>query len=223
PGLLEQAAAAQYAGASAPAGVPGPEVFLEAGAAVGFFQRRTDAVLQLAQVPLYLLGMIGLHGCSLYGRMSAPVRASRMVVGRASPPSGPTTMSSSSSAKICRTRSGVRAGLPPLRLALVDTSAPPKTRHSAAASGCAVTRTAMLSRPPVSQGGTPSRAGTIQVTGPGQLSRTVAAMAAGSGAMNGASWASSAAIRITPLASGRCLSASRRAKAAWLSGSQPSP
>src|SRR5690606_3216688 len=152
PGLLEQAAAAQYAGASAPAGVPGPEVFLEAGAAVGFFQRRTDAVLQLAQVPLYLLGMIGLHGCSLYGRMSAPVRASRMVVGRASPPSGPTTMSSSSSAKICRTRSAVRAGLPPLRLALVDTSAPPKTRHSAAASGCAVTRTAMLSRPPVSQG-----------------------------------------------------------------------
>jgi hypothetical protein len=64
---------------------------------------------------------------------------------------------------------GERQGTRPLRLALVETRAPPKARHRAAAGAWAVTRMAKVFRPPVNSGSSFARAGTIQVTGPGQL------------------------------------------------------
>ena len=63
----------------------------------------------------------------------------------------------------------VLAGLPPLRLALVETSAMPASRHKRTAGGWAVTRTAMLEWRPVSSAGQLFAAGTSQVCGPGQL------------------------------------------------------
>jgi hypothetical protein len=78
------------------------------------------------------------------------------------------------------TSSALRAGGSPLRLALVETSAPPNAAHSAPAMGCAVTRTATLGCAPVIQREAAAPAGNTQVCGPGQLARARAS-AAGSG------------------------------------------
>lgn len=58
-----------------------------------------------------------------------------------------------------------RAGLWPLKLALVDTSANFAARHKAAATGCAVMRTATVVCLPRIEAGTALLAGTIHVTG----------------------------------------------------------
>src|SRR5690606_22412912 len=79
--------------------------------------------------------------------------------------STPATMSAASPSR------ETGAGLPP-RLALVETSGPPQASHSAATTGCALTRTATASCAPRIQPGTAAVAGTTQVCGPGQLART---------------------------------------------------
>lgn len=71
-----------------------------------------------------------------------------------------------SRARACQ---GLRTGGRPLTFALVDTSAPPNTRHSAALSVCAVWRRAMVSWRPVSHAGVSGAAGSSQVSGAGQL------------------------------------------------------
>ena len=56
----------------------------------------------------------------------------------------------------------------------MDTSGPPKARQRAAATGWAVTRTATLPRPPVTQGPAAGPAGRTQVTNPGQVAQALA-------------------------------------------------
>src|SRR5699024_32189 len=136
--------------------------------AITLFDCLADPVLQVLKIVLHLFQRNVLHTV-LYCLTMVPVRASQIVVGCVRPPSGPCTIISNSMPKACCSSVSVRAGGCLLRLALVETSAPPKARHSDAASGWAVTRTAMVSRPPVNHAGTSVAAGTIQVTGPGQL------------------------------------------------------
>src|SRR5690606_4599912 len=115
-------------------------------------------------------------------------------------------------------------GLPP-RLALVETSGPPQASHSAATTGCALTRTATASCAPRIQPGTAAVAGTTQVCGPGQLASTASREdgASVSQSSRPSSCAAEAATRISPLATSRCLSASRRVTAGRENGSQPRP
>lgn len=105
-----------------------------------------------------------------------------------------------------RHSAAVFAGFPPLKLALVDTSAIPDISHNLAAGACAVTLTATVSCPPFSQAGQFREAGTSQVLGPGQLERIRDAKAAGKPARNGTSCLECAAMTISPLAAERCLS-----------------
>src|SRR5574343_2060689 len=70
-----------------------------------------------------------------------------------------------------RHSSAVLAGLPPLRLALVDTSAMPARRHRLAAPRWAVTLSATVSWLPRRKAGQADDAGTNQVCGPGQADR----------------------------------------------------
>src|SRR5690606_20691522 len=99
------------------------------------------------------------------------------------------------------------AGGCPARLALVDTSAPPKASHSAATTGWALMRTARLRWLPVTQGGAWGVAGIAQVFGPGQLAITSVMRPAGSRARSshGRTASSPAATTIRPLSTGRCL------------------
>lgn len=122
-----------------------------------------------------------------------------------------------------RHSAAVLADLPPLKFALVDTSAIPDISHNLAAIVCAVTLTATVSCPPFSQDGQLREVGTSQVLGPGQLERIRDANAAGKLARNGTSCLECAAMRINPLAAERCLSLRSFLTAERLLGSQPRP
>ena len=79
----------------------------------------------------------------------------------------------------------------------MDTSGWPQARHSAAASGWAVTRTARVSCRPRSQRGFRAGREPARYEVPANW-RAAAPARPGSGAQKGASWAKSAAIRIRP-------------------------
>src|SRR5690606_2786419 len=145
------------------------------------------------------------------GRSRAPV----------SPASRPSVAASISASRAARLRT---AGSP-ARLALVETSGPPKAVHRAATTGWALTRNATPSCSPLIQRGTRGVTGTIQVFGPGQLARTSALRPGGSGSQSAmpSNCAGVAATRIRPLSTPRCLSASRRSTAASSKGSQDRP
>ncbi len=155
--------------------------------------------------------------------MTAPVRPSRMVDGRARVPQRPARTRSTWWPRADRTWRGVHAGGRLLMFALVDTRALPAIAHKAAAMGWAVTRTARVACRPRSQPGVSARAGSSQVFGPGQVASTACMRVASNGSTKGSSWSKSAAMRINPLCSGRRLTASRRCTAVRSQGSHPRP
>ena len=117
-------------------------------------------------------------------------------------------------------------------LALVETMAPPSPRHSAWATGWAVTRIATLgsapSGSPVTPPGTLARAGTSQVTGGsegrgGDPPRRRSTHSTQSGRTKGASCPESAPTRMKPFSSERRLIAAIRSSADSRQGSQPIP
>lgn len=108
-------------------------------------------------------------------------------------------------------------------LALVETTGAPNAEQMALASGCAVTRTARVSRPPVTQSGTLSAAGSTQVTGPGQEFPTSCMREGGKAARRGRICSKALAINMNPERIGRRLSRRRRRTAEARKGSQPRP
>src|SRR5690606_17920671 len=158
-------------------------------------------------------------------RSGAPLRASRMAVGRSRPPVGPSSTASTAAKSAGSASSSERGGASPARLALVETRGPPKARQRAASPGCALTRTATPACAPVIQRGTRGVAGTIQVCGPGHEARTAARRPSGTAAQSSSpsNCASSSATGIRPRASSRCLSSSTRRPADASNGSQARP
>ena len=86
-------------------------------------------------------------------RRTRPLLPSRSVVGLSSDPSGPTKTSSRSAPNSRRTWSARVSGGRPPRLALVEIKGLRRRLQSLRASGCAVTRTASVCRPPPSPRG----------------------------------------------------------------------
>jgi len=193
--------------------------------AVGGFQRSDDARLQVEQ-PGFDCACIergGVEGVGRHqGRSIVPVARSIRVEGRRRRPMRPAT-TRTRAPNILRHSAAVFADLRPLLLALVETSAMPRLRHRRAAPRWAVTRTAIVGRPPVSAGRQFVEAGTTQVTGPGQLRSIRARSVALTGRMKGRSRLKRSAISNRPLAASRPFRWSSRFSACGLRGSQPRP
>jgi hypothetical protein len=151
-----------------------------------------------------------------------PVSRSCIVEGRRRAPIGP-GITSTRLPNRRRHSAAVLAGLPPLRLALVDTSAIFAARHKPAAPRWAVTRTATESCAPRRLVGQSREAGTSQVCGPGQRERMRFASSGVRSARKGRNCRGCAAIRISPLEGLRFFSFSTRLTACGFIGSQPSP
>ena len=161
-------------------------------------------------------------GGSHQGRRMAPVARSIRVEGRRRWPICP-SMTRTRVPNIWRHSAAVLTGILPLLLALVETSAMPSVRHNRAAPGWAVTRMAMVGRPPVRRGEQAEDAGTTQVTGPGQVRFICASLAALSGRIKGWSRLKQSAISNRPLAALRPLSRMSCCNARGLRGSHPRP
>ena len=223
-GLLEHFAALEHPGSSAPA--PGPLPVIEPEARLGLeaLEDRAHPLLQGQQkAPHSLKSFLAPARAHAPAALStAPLRASRISVG------GPTRLRCGRARRSRTPRligresaSRFRGGGLPLRLALVETTGPRNTEQIARASGWAVTRSASVLRPPVSQSGTLVAAGTIQVTGPGQVSSSAAIAGGGSGAIRERICPNALAIRMKPMLSGRRFSASRRRTASRRKGIAP--
>ena len=166
-----------------------------------------------------------------YSRRVRPLSASRIALGRRWPPVGPGTTRSSCRPSRRRTSRARRAGGAAAVFALVETMAPPNPRHSPAATGWAVTRTATRARGPlrlpVTAPGTPARAGTSHVTGGSDerrsRTRRRSTQSIHSDRTNGSRCSHSAPIRMRPFAYRRRLTAAIRRIADSDQGSHPSP
>src|SRR5699024_183690 len=98
----------------------------------------------------------------------------------------------------------------------------PKARHSATATGCALTRSAMRAWAPVSHAGVSSDGGSNHVCGPGQVAQA-RCQGAPVSATNGSSASGRAATRLRPLSPALLFAARRRSTASALNGSQARP
>ena len=114
-------------------------------------------------------------GIAIGHRSASPFTASTIRLGPSRQPTVPGSMKSNRSPSASATASAVLAGSEPLRFADVETMASPKAWANARAWAWSGTRTATVSRPPVIHSGN-RRLGTTQVTAPGQLFRTRAAV-----------------------------------------------